>query len=470
MIESTQIVNTGRAFREDFCFSDDFGSFSVANNLSDKAGFFRFGSATLYGRCSMNPSPSPKNLPFDALDQVESNDSTVGLPFDPDEVFDNMRMERYATNAAGTAKNILYDAYYAVRPLMPVWFRRHLQKIRLQNSRKLPFPQWPVDYTVEIIQEQLLHLALCAERRARVPFLWFWPHGYPACAIITHDVETDEGLEFCPTLMDINDSFGIKSSFQLVPEQRYTVSDRVLAGIRDRGFEINVHDLNHDGHLYSDRQEFLRRAAKINQYARAFGANGFRSGAMYRNLDWYDAFTFSYDMSVPTVGHLEAQGGGCCTVRPYFIGNILQLPLTTTQDYSLFHILGEYSINLWKRQIDAIIAKNGLLSFIVHPDYIIEKKARQTYTSLLAYLSQLRAEGKLWIPRPGEAAQWWRRRSQMRWVQEAGLWKVTGLGSESAQVAYAFATEGGVTYQPSSLTQDTALSGSVRNLAVEVGS
>jgi hypothetical protein len=468
MIETIQTVSAGRALREDFRFPNDFGTFSVPNDLSPEPGFFRFGSSTVYGRCSMKPLPSPKNLQVDALDRIRSNDATVELPFDPDEVIDNLRMERYAANAAGTTKNFLYHAYYAARPLMPVWFRRHLQKTRLQKSRKLPFPQWPLDCTVENLQEQLVHLALRAEDRESVPFTWFWPRSFPACAIITHDVETNEGVEFCPTLMDINDSFGIKSSFQLVPEKRYAFTDQVLHRIKDRGFEINVHDLNHDGHLYSDREEFLRRAAKINQYARAFGANGFRAGAMYRNLDWYDAFEFSYDMSVPTVGHLEAQGGGCCTVRPYFIGNILQLPLTTTQDYSLFHILGEYSIDLWKRQVDAIIAKNGLISFIVHPDYIIEKKARQTYTSLLAYLAQLRTEGKLWIARPGEVAQWWRERSQMRLVEHAGLWNVAGSGSERSRVAYAFASESGVTYQLSDQIRDAALPNSVPNVTVEV--
>jgi len=45
------------------------------------------------------------------------------------------------------------------------------------------------------------------------------------------------------------------------------------------------------------------------------------------------------NMSVPNVGHLDAQLGGCCTVMPFYIGDILELPLTTTQDYSLFNIL-----------------------------------------------------------------------------------------------------------------------------------
>src|SRR3989442_11558067 len=41
--------------------------------------------------------------------------------------------------------------------------------------------------------------------------------------------------------------------------------ENFLSTFRDRGFEINVHDLNHDGSLFSDRKEFLRRANRINQ-------------------------------------------------------------------------------------------------------------------------------------------------------------------------------------------------------------
>ena len=99
---------------------------------------------------------------------------------------------------------------------------------------------------------------------------------------------------------------------------------------------------------------------------------------------------------------------------PFFIGKILELPVTTTQDYSLFHILNHYSIDLWKRQLTLIMEKHGLASFIVHPDYVLEHRARDTYKALLAYLSRLRSEGKIWIALPREVDQWWRERSQMR--------------------------------------------------------
>ena len=145
----------------------------------------------------------------------------------------------------------------------------------------------------------------------KIPFVWFWPNGFPSCAIMTHDVEALPGRDFCSHLMDLDDAYGIKSSFQIVPEGRYPVSKGFLNTIQSRGFEIDIHDLNHDGHLFSDRERYLRRAERINRYSREYGAAGFRSAALYRNLDWYGALDFSYDMSVPNVGHLEAQRGGC---------------------------------------------------------------------------------------------------------------------------------------------------------------
>jgi hypothetical protein len=158
---------------------------------------------------------------------------------------------------------------------------------------------------------------------------------------------------------------------------------------------------------------------------------------MYRNLDWYPALEFSYDMSVPNVGHLDPQPGGCCTVFPYFVGDILELPLTTTQDYPLFYILRKNSLTLWKSQIRLILEKHGLVSFIVHPDYIIEEKYQQTYKDLLGFLSQLRREEKVWIALPAEINCWWRARNNMRLVSDRGRWQIEGTQKERARIAYA---------------------------------
>ncbi len=115
------------------------------------------------------------------------------------------------------------------------------------------------------------------------PVYWFWPQGASSCALMTHDVETALGVDLCPMLMDVNDSFGIKASFQVIPEERYHVTPAFLQSIRDRGFEVVVHDLNHDGRLFRDRAGFAERATKINAYGKQFRAAGFRAGVLYRN-------------------------------------------------------------------------------------------------------------------------------------------------------------------------------------------
>ena len=245
-------------------------------------------------------------------------------------------------------------------------------------------------------------LSLQAKDVTSVPFVWFWPRGARGCVVMTHDVETEAGRDFCTELMNIDDSYGIKASFQIVPEERYTTSSDLIDTIRERGFDVAIQDLNHDGRLFDDKEEFLRRAAIVNQYAKKYHAKGFRAGVLYRRPDWYENLDFSFDMSMPNVAHLDPQRGGCCTVMPYFIGKILELPVTTTQDYSLFHILKQRSIDLWKEQIELILEKNGMASFIVHPDYVIEPEARAIYENLLRHLKSLRSENNIWFALPRE--------------------------------------------------------------------
>jgi hypothetical protein len=131
---------------------------------------------------------------------------------------------------------------------------------------------------------------------------------------------------------------------------------------------------------------------------------------------------------------------------PFYIGDILELPVTTTQDYSLFNILGIYSIDLWQQQIDIIRKQHGLISFIVHPDYLDTARARTTYEDLLQYLSSLRSDANVWIPTPGEVDTWWRQRSQMRLVQDGSSWRIEGPEAKRARIAYASLCQDSVVY------------------------
>ena len=362
----------------------------ITDFASGDTGFFQFGESNIcYGRCQIGAAAdAAASSAFDASKSARKTGPNVQLPFDFAEVIENLRFERYRQDRQGglqqfASSESIRGFYYLLRNWLPFPVRRQLQKTYFQDWKELAFPGWPVDVTVDALHQELLRRMMEAAGVNRLPFIWFWPDGAPNCLILTHDVETSAGRDFTFQLMDIDDAYGFKASYQVIPEQRYPITDEYVAGIRSRGCEFNVHDLNHDGHLYSERSEFARRAAQINSYLRKYRAEGFRAGAMYRRQEWYDEFEFAYDMSVPNVAHLEPQRGGCCTVMPYFIGKILEIPLTTAQDYSLFHVLDDYSLEIWKQQMALIKGKNGLMSFLTHPDYLIEPRARKTYEELL---------------------------------------------------------------------------------------
>lgn len=416
-------------------------------------GFFRLGDLRLYGRTEPGRTSPLYHDDLTRLDSfVSRGDGSMSLPFNPTELIDNLRLEKYV---AAVSSEISYIAnntstlrrlYYALRPLFPVPVRRILQRIALRDWATIPFPAWPLDTTVEDFIEQLWVLVLEASGENEIPFIWYWPKGFHSCAIMTHDVETAKGQDFCETILELEREHGIRSAFALVPEERYEISAQVVCAIRRAGGEVCIHGLNHDGRLFSSEQVFRSRMIAINRHAEKLGAKGFRSPIMYRNQAWYDGFTLSYDMSVPNVAHMDPQRGGCCSVFPYFIGDVVELPLTTTQDYSLYNILGCDPLEMWTTQMNSIIAKHGLVSFDIHPDYTVEPGRQLLYRELLRLMRRNSEERRMWLALPGEVDTWWRLRNSMSLVRESGTWHVRGTGSDQAAVAYARLENGRLTY------------------------
>ena len=247
------------ALAEYFRCPPDLALVGTRNGLSTKDGFFKFGDVTAF-ECGAGQAPATyatDNL-HDVSGHVTAEDGAAVLPFNLGEVATNLRQERYRQNGysflqkttSGLAAQCLY---YQLRPFLGVNVRKHLQKLRLSGWNKIPFPRWPVDRSVDALMESALALTLKTQGRSSMPFIWFWPEGAPACAMMTHDVEGQEGIDFCGRLMDIDDAHGIKSAFQLIPEGREEQWKRTAAQLRGRGFEVNLHDLNHDGRLFADK-------------------------------------------------------------------------------------------------------------------------------------------------------------------------------------------------------------------------
>jgi hypothetical protein len=90
--------------------------------------------------------------------------------------------------------------------------------------------------------------------------------------------------------------------------------------------------------------------------------------------------------------------------------------------------------------------KHGLMSFIVHPDYIGGDREREVYEALLKHLAHLRKERAVWITTPGEVNRWWRQRAEMKLVEDRHGWRIEGAGNERARIAYASENGGRIAY------------------------
>jgi glycosyltransferase involved in cell wall biosynthesis len=252
------------------------------------------------------------------------------------------------------------------------------------------------------------------------PFKWNgWPDAKSFSVVLTHDVEGVAGLEKCRQLAELEMELGFRSSFNFVPEGEYAVPAELRRWLVSNGFEVGVHDLNHDGKLYHSRAEFEEKAVRINRYLREWNASGFRSGFMLHELDWIHDLDISYDASTFDTDPFEPQPDSAGTVFPFWVKppvnsqrkGYVELPYTLPQDSTLFLVLGERSPRVWMQKADWVATRGGMVLVNVHPDYIRfhgEAPSASTYPvshyrDLLLHL-RTRHCGAYWHVLPGQVA------------------------------------------------------------------
>jgi hypothetical protein len=77
---------------------------------------------------------------------------------------------------------------------------------------------------------------------------------------------------------------------------------------------------------------------------------------------------------------------------------------------------------------------------------LLEKRARDVYSSLLERLAHLRQQSKMWIPLPRDLNDWWRGRNEMVLVKGGSSWQIKGPQEARARVAFAHLEENRVVY------------------------
>jgi hypothetical protein len=258
---------------------------------------------------------------------------------------------------------------------------------------------------------------------SKLPEAWpGWPTGKKFAVVLTHDVEGAKGLARCRELAEQERRLGFRSSFNFVPEGSYAVEASLRAWLTQNGFEVGVHDLKHDGHLFNSRVEFDRKAERINHYLRDWGAQGFRAGFMLRNLDWLHTLDIAYDSSTFDTDPFEPQPDSLGTIFPFWIPapganrhttarGYVELPYTLPQDSTLYVLHQEGSNAIWRDKLEWIASHGGMVLLNVHPDYLHfrgrgpspQRTVLEHYLDLLRFL-QARFPDAYWHALPHQVA------------------------------------------------------------------
>jgi glycosyltransferase involved in cell wall biosynthesis/peptidoglycan/xylan/chitin deacetylase (PgdA/CDA1 family) len=246
-----------------------------------------------------------------------------------------------------------------VKPFLPWRLRQVLRQLRGERRRKAFAAVWPINPAA-----------------GTPPPGWpGWPEGARFSFVLTHDVEGQKGYERVPLLMEIERKYGFRSSFNFVPKGEYRVVRQMLDLLKNAGFEAGIHGLEHDGKLYQSKEKFAAKAAQIRNILQSWECCGFRSPLMQHRLAWLHEIRSEYDASTFDVDPFEPQPDGMSTIFPFWVPGVdnsgfVELPYSLVQDFTLFKVLREQNINVWKKKLDWVAEKGGMALINTHPDYM----------------------------------------------------------------------------------------------------
>jgi glycosyltransferase involved in cell wall biosynthesis len=296
---------------------------------------------------------------------------------------------------------LLNSLYYNLKPFIPNAVRRAVRrafvKRKLQRCREV----WPIH-----------------EPAGSAPEGWpGWPDGKQFALVLTHDVECSRGVNRVRQVRDLELDLGFRSSFNLVPE-RYAIPPELRDDLTSSGFEVGVHGLKHDGKLYRSRRIFQERAKRINEYLRKWGAVGFRSPFMHHNLEWIHDLEILYDASTFDTDPFEPQPDGVETIFPFWVPGrepqrgYVELPYTLPQDSTLFLLMEQPDLSVWKQKMEWVVARGGMVLLDTHPDYMNfngsnggDAYPARYYAEFLRFI-KTRYSGMYWHALPREVARY----------------------------------------------------------------
>jgi peptidoglycan/xylan/chitin deacetylase (PgdA/CDA1 family) len=318
--------------------------------------------------------------------------------------------------------------YYAIKDYVPTKTRHFVRSLIFRMRSQPAFPKWPCEDALLAFQRDWMLRALETVGESDAWHLAFWPENKTCCVVLTHDVESPRGFDRIEAVAELEDRLGFRSAWNL-PLDQYPIDWDRVEKLRAQGFEFGAHGLRHDGMLFRSRRHFLELAPRVESLAREHGLRGFRSPSTLRNAQWLSTMDFDFDSSFADTDPYEPQPGGSCSIFPYFINSMVELPYTLPQDHTLINLLRRDPLPVWIEKMNWIAARGGMILTLTHPDYSGSGAALRAYTELLKRLADLESS---WRALPAEVSKWWRRRARLQLNLCAGRPHVDGDDTRGA--------------------------------------
>jgi hypothetical protein len=307
--------------------------------------------------------------------------------------------------------------YYLLKPVLPRRLTRMLRRAYHPSPEAGEQIQWPIEPRYVAFVWQVLAEVTRRSPGQHLNIRSLWPEGRRFALVLTHDVESKTGLQYVRHVADLEESLGFRSSFNFVPED-YPLDMLLVDELCDRGFEVGIHGLKHDGRLFNSRSAFEKSAARINEYLRKTRAAGFRSPLTIRHPEWMQCLDVDYDLSFFDTDPFEPIPGGTMSIWPFFTGRFVELPYTLVQDYTLTDVLKQDGPRIWLEKVQFIRENWGMALVNSHPDYLLDPMRFGIYSR---FLQAMREEQDAWNALPRQMACWWRTRGTAEDVTSVAL-------------------------------------------------
>lgn len=372
-----------------------------------------------------NGAPAGPGVYFDAVPPTSTNQLTarpidggngvVRFPFDPERTVELLVYERGMERGRPLYTYLPFESRRLPASLREFILTRSVRK-RLQARNS--FPRWPA----ETVVEEMRQVVLDASRKAGGPGekAPFWPGGHRYAAALSHDVDSSEAWSrgYWRAFAELEEANGLRSSWHIcsVHAERW---EKEIMELARRGHEIAWHGPRHDYRIaFLSREKLRLTLAENAQLFGDLGIRGFRSPNYLRTPRLYAglAESLGYDSSTMDSGAeplSPLRRTGCCTVFPFFRGNLLVIPLTIPDGLTIRCLTGDDAgaiAAVQHAKLEWIKSVGGLAFAITHPEAWISMRPG-SFAAYRKLVERIAADPEAWKALPRDVESWWRTRA-----------------------------------------------------------